>query len=418
MRSAMLSTLMLISIVLAVDFDGYISIRGGDFFRMQSNANINDNAGIIREMFRLNLGYNEIVQSFRLNYDFNDTEFYRDLNTAELEFENHIFYIALWPVPRIALRKTTFKITPDSFGFNHQSFAMAYPMIYASVPGVSDRFPENTNITWTKVLTGFDWSSINRSETIENGVQTWSFASCRTDISDMCISFKISNSTYGNDGTTFLPDSVKVDFKLPVVSSDGIQPTNVGVVSTVFYTDDAISSKDLHHDVDNTVQEASKKRNAKAMCSADFVIQFYSNLSNTGYVNWDRTATVVSTSGASSDISVDAHVFGMSSSIQDELNVSNADYWSFDSQLGSMTVMQYIVYDFPVPSDASYVSWDPEVGIAAVNLDNHVVGGGGLSAGAIAAIVICSVAVAGLVGYGGWKYYQHKKAAHNYHAVR
>jgi hypothetical protein len=214
---------------------------------------------------------------------------------------------------------------------------------------------------------------------------------------------------YVRNGITYLPDAVKVDM-LANTSKFNSTAGMLALLSNMVSTSDSFNLTDMHTAVDNTVAQA-KANGGTAVVSADFIISFNAQNNNSAYLNFARTATLTSAANGNTTITVMAEVVknhSASVQVQSMINISYATQASqIDTNFQAMTTVQAIVYSFlAANNNASSITWDPEVGVAAVNTSNMVIGGSnaaGLTGGAIAGIVIAVVVVVGVVGFFAYR---------------
>jgi len=147
--------------------------------------------------------------------------------------------------------------------------------------------------------------------------------------------------------------------------------------------------------------------------SPDFIISYTTNNTDSAYLNFARTATLASAANGNSTVTVMSAVVN-ETQVQNLINVSYAtQVGQIDTNFQDLTRVEAIVYSFlAANNNASSITWDPEIGVAAVNTSNMVVGGtvAGLSAGAIAGIVIAVVVVVGVAGFFGYRTVKNRQA--------
>jgi len=242
-----------------------------------------------------------------------------------------------------------------------------------------------------------------------------SVATSCNKVNGFCFTFRFSNAMYVRNGVTYLPDAVKVDM-LANTSKFNTTTGMLALLSSMLSTADSLNLTDMHAAVDNTMAQA-KANGGTAVVSADFMFSFNAQNNNSAYLNFARTAILTSAANTNSTITVMAEVVKSANAsvmVQSMINVNYANQAAqIDTNFQSMTTVESIVYSFLAANNgATSITWDPEVGVANVNTSNQVVGGtaAGLSAGAIAGIVIAVVAVAGVAGFFGVRAIRNKKS--------
>jgi hypothetical protein len=219
---------------------------------------------------------------------------------------------------------------------------------------------------------------------------------------------------YVRNGVTYLPDAVKVDMVAPTssfMSANGM----LALVSNMLSTNDSYNMTNMHTAVDSTMAQA-KSSGGTAVVSPDFIISYAVNNTDSAYLNFARTATLTSAANGNSTVTVMAEVAN-NTQVQSLINVSYAAQANLlDTNFLNMTKIEAIVYSFlAANNNASSITWDPEIGVAAVSTSNMVVGApvAGLSAGAVAGIVIAVLAVAGVAGFFGYREVKNRQAKKN-----
>jgi len=305
-----------------------------------------------------------------------------------------------------------------SFNFNTLSSAATFPVaveynetngqsgFQAGADTVVQTFDLKENLaTWTTTSNPTNWDALTVSTetyplaTDSTQSATVNVATSCNNVNGFCFTFRFSNAMYVRNGVTYLPDAVKVDMFAPTSkfnSTNGM----LAVLSNMLSTNDSYTMHDMHTAVDSTVAQA-KSAGKTAVVSPDLVISYTGNNTESAYLNFARTATLTSASNGNSTISVMSAVVN-DTQVQSLINVSYASQASrIDTNFLNMTRVEAIVYSFlAANNNASSITWDPEIGVADVSTTNMVVGAdGGLSAGAIAGIVIAVAVVVGVAGF-------------------
>jgi len=418
-RKGLLAVLLLVSTACLasaeVVINGFIQIQGG-LVRQTSNANVQMNAQFMRTATVQTSGnsvvfLNEIVSVSN--------------TTQSVTFTRAVAYVATSPFPKVFVTKTSISIG-SGFSFSTQSSATTFPVAveYNETNGINGfqagndtlvqtfSLKENFN-TWYLDCTPQIWNNLAvtteqlplATNTTQNA--TVHVATACNTVNGFCFTFRFSNAMYIRNGVTFLPDAVKVDI-LANTSKFNSTAGMLAILSNVVSTSDSFNLTDMHFGVDSTMAQA-KAVGGTAVVTADFIVSFNTQNNNSAYLNFARTATLTAATG-NTTITVMAEVVkSKSQSVQVQsmiaiLYSTQADL--IDTNFQAMTSVQAIVYSFlAANNNASFITWDPEVGVANVNTSNMVVGGTatGITGGAVAGIVIAVVVVVGVAGFFGYR---------------
>jgi len=430
-RKTLLSILLLASAACLataeVVINGFVLVQGG-LVRQTSNANVQLNAQFARTATVQTSGNSVIF----LNEIVSITNGTNSIFPA-ISITRAVAYAATYPLPKVFITKTTATIG-TGFSFNTQSSVATFPAaleynevnnqngFQAGADKLVQLFDLKENLnSWNIFSSPTNWNTlalttemwpmaINATKNASVSVAT----SCNK-VNGFCFTFRFSNAMYVRNGVTYLPDAVKVDM-LANTSKFNTTTGMLALLSSMLSTSDSLNLTDMHAAVDNTMAQA-KANGGTAVVSADFMFSFNAQNNNSAYLNYARTAILTSAANTNSTITVMAEVVKSANAsilVQSMINVNYANQASqIDTNFQSMTTVESIVYSFLAANNgATSITWDPEVGVANVNTSNQVIGGkaAGLSAGAIAGIVIAVVAVAGVAGFFGVRAIRNKKS--------